>query len=84
MIDKHQIAQNRFSRDQAYLDTLKSNMPQLDALFEKLAAQEHPDFWTVMAAISEMVAFHVDNDLNRKSLSNSCENMSQKKCRFCD
>lgn len=59
-------------------------MPQLNALFVKLARNEHPNFWTVMAALSEMVAFHVDCDLNSSGPENNCENMSQKKCRFCD
>lgn len=78
------MPQNRLSQSQAYLDTLKSSMPQLDALFVKLARGEHPDFWTVMTAISEMVAFHVDCDIKQEGPTNICENMSQKKCRFCD
>ncbi len=56
------IAQDVKSRDDEYPDTLKPEIPALDDLFKKLALEQHPDFLSVMAAISEMVAFYTDHD----------------------
>lgn len=71
------------SPDEGYFDTLISNMPQMSDLFSKLSAGEHPDFFAVMSAISEMVAFYTECDSNCDDDLLWLLNMSQKKCRFC-
>ena len=45
------------NRDEATLDTLKSQMPALSRLFDALDAGSTPTFLDMMSAISEMVAF---------------------------
>lgn len=73
----------RLNLDEATLTTLESNLPAMGRLFEKLARGEHPDFWDVMTALSEMVAFYTECDINPDRCKNDEEKMSEKKCRFC-
>lgn len=76
--------QDRKSQAGGYRTTLPAQMPQLDELFRLLANGQTPDFLQFMAAVSEMVAFHVDCDINDSQLTTGPLRMSQKKCRFCD
>jgi len=69
--------------DEAQLNTLISNLPAVAALFDKLTHGEHPDFWAVMTAISEMVAFYTKDDSNCPHCQTWLENWSEKKCRNC-
>lgn len=65
------------------LDTLISEMPEMDRLFTALAAGSTPDFLDIMRALSEMVAFYTDSDLTAADSNVAGSEMSQKKCRFC-
>lgn len=71
------------SPDQAYLDTLASDMPEMSRLFAILDAGATPNFLDIIAAISEMVAFYTDHD--QIEADKVCELLkrSGKKCRIC-
>lgn len=77
------VAQDGLNRDGRHLETLSAQMKQTDALFAKLASGEHPDFLTVMAGISDMVAFYTDHDTNHSQLTAGQEKESGNNCRFC-
>lgn len=72
-----------FNRDEAYLNTLKEQMPQMTRIFEILDSGVTPNFLDIMRGISEMVAFYTDYDQISEELELLEEKMSQKKCRFC-
>lgn len=78
-----QPSQDAKTQDDGYFDTLGEQMPQMQALFEKLASQEHPDFMAVWQAISEMVAFYTDPEPISGDPAGSFKNESENKCRFC-
>lgn len=78
------MAQDGLKQGRGYFDTLAEQMGQTDALFRKLASGEHPDFLTVMAGISEMVAFYTDHDNSGDGPCLAGQKESQKNCRFCD
>lgn len=67
----------------ATLNTLICRMPETHRLFEMLGRNEHPDFLTIMRAMSEFVAFYTDCDINDEPDWLINFNMSQKKCPFC-
>jgi len=71
------------SRDEAHLDTLRRNMPEMDKLFTALDAGVTPNFLDIIAAISEMVAFYTESDQISEADKLLEEKMSQKNCRFC-
>jgi len=79
----HSSPASGFNRDEAYLNTLAEQMPQMQRLFEILDAGVTPNFLDVMRGISEMVAFYTDHDQISEDLELLEEIMSQKKCRFC-
>lgn len=85
MIAKNEqhIAQDGKTQDDLYFDTLGEQMPQMQALFEKLSSMENPDFMTVWCAISEMVAFYTEPRPVSELPVSPAEKMSEKKCRFC-
>lgn len=66
-----------------YQTTPWDDMPQMQALFEKFSSAQDWSFLDVMAAISEMVAFYTDHDINPAGPRNQLQEMSQNKCRFC-
>lgn len=66
-----------------YLDALKSRLPQMASLFAALESGNTPNFLDMIAAISEMVAFHTECDQNSGSCEFDQEKRSQKICRFC-
>lgn len=66
-----------------YLTTLGERMPEMTRLFTALGAGITPNFLDIMAAISEMVAFHIDCDLFSDDHSSRPEEMSGNKCPFC-
>ncbi len=64
-------------------DTPSEQPEALKRLFAKMTAGEHPDFLDVMAAISNMVAFYSDCDINSGEEQTEEFLMSQNNCRFC-
>ena len=56
------LAQDEKTRAIATVSTLKSKLPELDALFGNLEAGQTPNFLEMMSAISEMVAFYTNCD----------------------
>ncbi len=66
-----------------YYETLAKQMPAVTRLFTALDAGRAPNFLDVMAAISEMVAFYTDHDVNDAADKILEEKMSGIKCRFC-
>jgi len=66
-----------------YLNTLAEHMPQMTRLFQILDTGVTPNFLDVIAAISEMVAFHTDSDTFDSADKILREKMSGNKCRFC-
>lgn len=73
----------RFSEDEAYLNTLAEQMPQMTRIFEILDSGSTPNFLDIIGGISEMVAFYTDHDQNSAADKILSEKMSGKKCRFC-
>ena len=72
-----------FNRDEAYLNALAEQMPQMQRLFVILAAGGTPNFIDIMKAINEMVAFDPDFDQKGEAVRFAGENESGKVCRFC-
>jgi len=72
-----------FNRDEAYLDTLKSRMPETDKLFTALAQGITPNFLDIMKVLSEMSLLYPESDQSEDDHKMPCQNMSQKICRFC-
>lgn len=71
------------SRPSESIDTLRTGMPVLDALFTKLACGGQFNFLDILAAISEMVAFYTDYDILEGEDSTTIFEMSGNYCRFC-
>lgn len=78
-----QPRQDGRTRGDEYLNTLAEEMGDTTELFRKLGLGEHPDFMTVWAALSEMVAFFTEPRPNSAGPGKSLRSMSQNKCRFC-
>ena len=77
------VAQAGQTPSDEYLNTLICRMPETHRLFEMLGRNEHPDFLTIMKAMSEYVAFYTKCDNNGDGSWLINFNMSQKKCPFC-
>lgn len=58
-------------------------MPQMGALLDKLDSGESPNFYDVMGAISNVVAFYMEGDSFKGVESMRFPEMSGKYCRFC-
>ena len=80
---KHEARQEARTPSDATLDTLKSRLPQMSALFRDLDAGYTPNFLDMMKALSEMVAFYTECDQIAEADAPLGERMSQNKCRFC-
>jgi len=65
-------------------DTMKTHLPAMGSLFDKLTIGEEWGFLDVMSALSEMVAFYTEPDTKSGRSCSLDLKMSQKKCRFCD
>ena len=71
------------TRSDEYLNSLKSQMPQMQRLFELLDAGGGFNFLDVMSALGEMSLFITDSDQNDEVLELLELKMSGKKCRVC-
>ncbi|MCK5616717.1 hypothetical protein KAR91_83420 [Candidatus Pacearchaeota archaeon] len=72
-----------FKQAEGYQTAPWDDMPQMQALFEKFAGPGDWNFLDVMAAISEMVGFYTNHDINQEDPICDLLKMSQNKCRFC-
>lgn len=77
------IAQDGQTPSAEYLNSLAHQLPQMSALFEQLSSGETPDWLTVMAGLSEMVAFYTEGDSPSPPDCKCVGLQTQNKCRFC-
>lgn len=70
-------------QEDEYQNTLKSQMPHLNELFQNLEGGMTPTFLDIMSSISEMVAFYPECDQKFPDQEKGRDKRSQNKCRFC-
>lgn len=66
-----------------YRSWVFEHMPEVGRLLDALDAGSTPNFLDIMAALSELVAFYTEGDLNQGCESTTFSEMSGKRCRFC-
>jgi len=66
-----------------YRKRVKSGMPAMAALLDKLDSGVSPNFLDILAAISDLVAFYTECDLDLPDPVEKNILMSGKFCRFC-
>lgn len=82
-IQEPQLRCNEQTVSDEYRRWVKSRMPQMAALLDKLDEGASPNFLDIMAGISNLVAFCTECDQKTGELPEENFYMSGKFCRFC-
>lgn len=83
MVQKpHMVCEGQTVSDE-YKEWVKSRMPQMATLLDKLDAGMSPTFLDIMSGISDLVAFCTECDTKTGQLPEENFYMSGKYCRFC-